>query len=248
MKKTAPRSFSQTDAAAWLAPYRSPLFFLAFFWGAQLGRWTEQPWGAITMAVTMPVILWVALATPFVRRTMRLLRGLHRRLPWLEPGVPTWVPEDRAPELVAALAATPDVVVHELDGRTIHSVEDLDVAIAGRFGASRFPADPVRRAITAIASSRSAGRAVHAIVWHHAEQLAQRDPAGFGRLQAAWTKHVGAVARAALFLVAPAPRSDARAPAADAHDVHDVRDGEAVPPQTAPAGAWWKPVPGELSR
>lgn len=241
--KRVVRSFAKTGAAGWLAKSvgaTAPIAFVCFSLGRQSEQWPI--WLGALALVTVSALVIVFL-TWERWRAGRLLRELHAALPWLEPDAVTWVQPQQVRALREELEAR-RVPMHELDGATIHSPDDLVRVLAARFGARSFPADPIARADATLRSIAGRSRQVRVVLWHDAHEFATSDPAAFHSLLSRWLRDLPT--RVLLMLVAPAPLPAAEANAS-LEPPHPPIEPDVAVLAAAPSRAWWKPRPGDLT-
>jgi hypothetical protein len=242
MKKVT-RSFSDTGAAHWLWR-RNVIALLVGLWCFQLGS-QSTPWPAWLFALAWLALFAFGLAM-FLQvawRAGRLLREQHAALPWLAPDAVTWVRPHQVRELCEELDAR-RVPLHELDGAAIHSADDLVHALAAKFGARSFPADPIARADVTLRSIVGRSRQVHVVLWHDAQVFASRDPAAFHALLSRWLRDLPT--HVLLMLVAPEPLPLVASPEPQEPPRPPIEPDVATL-ASAPSRAWWRPRPGELT-
>ena len=93
--------------------------------------------------------------------------------------------------------------MHELDGSTIRTMDELlralDVPADSRWNRL----NPVQRPVAHMTTSLPKDKKVHAFVWRDADVLAKHDPALLHRFVSEW--RLQQPTRSLLFFVAPAP-------------------------------------------
>lgn len=237
------------------SPYRQPeeiraillpiCCFLPMF-GFQFAR---SNWGSVGLFAIIALVLYLQMRPMIGNGVMARMKRLHAELPWFQAQVVTVHPAvDRAD--LPTILARHGFELFELDGRHLQGWHDLAEALTARFGAERFPSDP-RQKVLKILGKVSAHRAHDtAIRWNHADATAAAAP-GFLADFAASYRFPGMPFFLPLTTDGKpvAAQKDASATVRRYGD-DDANDAERVPASLAdaPAGAWWKPQPGELTR
>lgn len=178
-----------------------------------------------------------------------LLR-LRKELPWFAP----------TPVLTHSIANTAELRqtceregfrVFEIDGAAIHNWHDLAQALEAELGPMRFPSEPRAKCQSLLYQAIGKAPFRKILIWRQAGATAGNDPGlvvEFTTLWATasrsqWSPFVllcDVPESAAPDLASPAPmhRPDVSS---------DVPEASLAGLSQAPAGAWWKPKPGELT-
>lgn len=221
---------------------------MAFILGRGAGN--PSPWALVAFAavLALPLLILLPLGQSAL---LRPLKALRHRLPWFDAEVVTWCRPEQLGDLRAALQAE-GVPVLEFDGATMCDVDSALAVVEARLGVRSFPAEPIAR-LVAILGKEDKGTKLRAVVWTHAEAIAQRDPASLFGIVKRFEQQLGMSQTTTLLFVAapqPALRQGAQ------HAVPIVRgegaEGREQPSREvldeAPGDAWWKPQPGELTK
>jgi hypothetical protein len=238
------------------SPYRQPeelrailiplLCFLPMF-GFQLG---QSAWSIVPMLGILAVVLYVQIRPMVGNGIFARLKRLHQELPWFEGRVVTFHADAARPDLPQILGRHGFELL-ELDGRQLRSWHDLAEALTARFGGERFPSDPRQKVLKILLKISRKRAYATAIRWNHADATAAAAPGLLADFAASYA--FASVPFLIPLAVASSPAS--ATPAGSAAEHAPVRRYAATEPEPAtaalaeaPAGAWWKPQPGELTR
>jgi hypothetical protein len=209
--------------------------------------------GLGAMLLVFAVVGWLWTRHRFGRGPLAALLRVREQQPWFFPDAVVRDVRTAEPEFAAACSRA-GVQVHPIDGRRIASWSDLAGELAAVFGPRRFPAEP-RENCFAILRAAAERPGVKLIAWQHADVTTQRNPALlFDFLtrfavgpHSSWRPLLVACDLAAetepKVAVLPLRRGVSRTTMtiAGADEPAPVSAG-------APADAWWKARPGELTR
>lgn len=238
------------------SPYRQPEELRATLWPLMcflpmaIVLIRDSVWSLLPLYATMAALLYVQIRPMVGNGIYARIKRLHRELPWFEGRVVSVHPDAARPDLPQILARHGFELL-ELDGRQLRSWHDLAEALTARFGGERFPSEPRYKTLkTLLMLSRKRAYAT-AIRWNHAEATDAAAPGLLADFAASYT--FASVPFLIPLAVASSPAS--ATPAGSAAEHAPVRRYGATEPEPAtaalaeaPAGAWWKPQPGELTR
>jgi hypothetical protein len=231
------------------SPYKqSPLFLamlpgLACFLPVFAVR-EQGPWGLLLTVTFLALIIWAQIHPVVGRGIFARLKRVHGDLPWFAVQPITSHPAVAADDLAAVLQKH-DFSLHELDGRRIGSWSDLARELEAKFGKLTFPSDPQRKSLQILAKASAADRLHSFLRWNHAAATAAQNPGLLVEFAAAY-RHQG---MPILFDLPTADGTRAQTAAATLRQVGSQHEDPPVATLAdTPAGAWWKPKPGELTR
>lgn len=212
-----------------------------------------EPIGLWGLAVIFLVLLtWLGVISRhlFGYGPYAALLRLRKELPWFAP----------TPVLTHSLANTAELHqtcerqgfrVFEIDGAAIRNWQDLAQALEAELGPMRFPSEPRAKcqALLHHAIGKPPFRKV--LIWRQAGATARNDPGLVIEFTTLWAT-VSQSFWSPFVLLCDVPDAAApvlAAPARAHRPEHpsDVPEASLAGLAQAPAGAWWKPKPGELT-
>lgn len=174
---------------------------------------------------------------------------LRESVPWFAGEPVTVGAMPSADEFDKELAKHKYEAIH-LDGTAISSWQDLATQLQDRTERMKWPADyreKVCALLTYLATEKPRQRAV---IWHDADASTQSNPSLIPTLISDWAARATQLPPGLLVFI-DMPEKNEAAPA-NPHEVLHRNPAGADPDRSilkdAPEGAWWTPVPGELTK
>lgn len=207
-------------------------------------------WGYAAQLLFVLTVLWLFCRFLFGYGPFAALLRLQKEISWFTPfPVITHAVDDR--EELRRTLERHGFRVFEIDGAAICTWQDLAQALEIELGPMRFPSEPRAKCQSLLYQAIGKAPFRKVLIWREAGATARNNPGlvvDFTTLwatvsQSHWSPFVllcDVPESAAPDLTAPAPMHRPEHPS-------DVPEASLAGLAQAPAGAWWKPKPGELT-